>query len=47
MATHGVDDPSKNRFTRQPIGVALEHLFDRGGLIPKDDTVTGVTGQNT
>jgi hypothetical protein len=30
------DDPSKDGFARRPIGVTLEHLFDRGGLIAKD-----------
>jgi hypothetical protein len=38
---NGVDDPSKNGFTRRPMGVALEHLSDRGGLFAKD-AVTAV-----
>jgi hypothetical protein len=33
---NGVDDPSKDGFACRPICVALEHLFDRGGLITKD-----------
>jgi hypothetical protein len=33
---NGVDDPSKDGLAHQPIGVALEHFFDRGGLIAKD-----------
>jgi hypothetical protein len=37
----GVNDPSKDGFARRPVGVALEHLFNRGGLIAKD-AVTGV-----
>jgi len=36
---HCVDDPSKDGFARSPIGVALEHLFDRGGLIAIDAVI--------
>ena len=39
----GVDDPSKDGFARSPIGVSLEHFFDRGGLISRD-AVIGVHG---
>jgi hypothetical protein len=39
MAT-GVDDPSKDGFARRPIGVALEHLFNRGELIVAKDAVS-------
>jgi hypothetical protein len=35
----GVDDPSKDGFAGSPIGVSLEHFFDRGGLIVKDAVI--------